>query len=532
MAVEITDELRAKVAEATQTDPKDLTDEQIEAVLETSKGLAALAEPDDKGDEDADDKPDDNPDETKDGDAPDETKVGEEVAEQVKALEAKATEQAEQILALERKAIERPIAANVKPQFPLNKKVLTFAPEATTHDEEMQRRIKDWHEFNDDCVFLHAILTNGGRNQIDIRQTKHWKHWVKDRKDFGKFVAEYEGFHDGDSWDFDTKATLTTTTAADYIPVILSSELIKIMRHGLSAAASVRQFNMTDKVHDIPGEGADVTVYKTVEEATVTQADTDDRKVTLDAVDIKARSKYTQQIDEDSIIPVLPLHKEKHTGGLARGIEWAVIHGDVDDAQGHASNTTMTNYTMHNAWDGLHNYAIEATAAETAVGGALWDGQDTLAQIDVLDNYGQDAQCCWLMHPVQHSRTRMMVDYQGTGYRNPMLVPGGAASPITGLPVDAILGFPIITSGEVSKNLSTSGYYDGSTTDRTVVYLYNHRAFMLGDRSAITVETDKTIATGVIEIVTTWRGDFVGLYAITEPAINAAINIDYDAVPA
>ena len=54
---------------------------------------------------------------------------------------------------------------------------------------------------------------------------------------------------------------------------------------------------------------------------------------------------------------------------------------------------------------------------------------------------------------------------------------------------------------------------------------------MLAERAAgvITVETDKTISTGTIDVVTTWRGDFQCLYASTEPCSAAHYNIDYDA---
>jgi len=94
-----------------------------------------------------------------------------------------------------------------------------------------------------------------------------------------------------------------------------------------------------------------------------------------------------------------------------------------------------------------------------------------------------------------------------------------------------LFGIPVVTSPAVCVNNSTSGYYDGSTTDRTQMYLVNRSAFALGTRRAITVETDKTIASGIIEIVTTWRGDSTCLYATTESCANAAINISYTSDP-
>ena len=441
---------------------------------------------------------------------------------------------------LERKMTERPLVTRTRPQFPLDHHLLTRAAGDRTngndgdgeldrllgHDKEMVGKVRDLQAINDDLVFMSAITSRHPRS------FKHWNRWVESRGDWGQFVSEYKGFAPTLAEDIvpqHLKATLTTTTGADYIPTILSGEFIRVMRHGLSAAAAIRQIDMPAKNLSLPAEGADVVVYPAGETVSITQADTDDRKVDLGAVDIKALSCYTDDIAEDSIIPVLALHREKHQTGMAEGIEFAVIHGDANDTQGQSSNTTMTQYHMYSAWDGLHAQAISATTAEIAVGGARWDGRDALDQINALDTYAQEGQCCWLMHPVQWSSSRLMVDYASTGYYNLIMVPGGNVSPITGMPVDDILGFPVIKSGQVCKNLCSTGYYDGASVDRTVVYLLNHRAFILGDRRSITVELDKTISTGVITIVTTWRGDMACLYASTADCISAAINIDYDA---
>lgn len=524
-------EQRAAVAETFGVEPEDVTDEQFQSWKRIGEGYKAVTEPEaDAEEEEVEEEEAEEEDEQPEVPAEVVAQVAA-LGERITELEAESEASATQVKGLERKLAEKPLVTDQKPQFPLTADVITEPAEAQTSDPEMQRNIRELQSHNDSSAFLCAILTMGGKREYDPRETGHWKRWVKEHGHWGEFVDKYKGFQETLEPEH-KKATLTTSTGSDYVPTILSDEFTRTMRHPMQASASVRQMVMTSKVVDLPGEGADVAVYKRAEAATGTQSDTDDRKTTLTAINLMAYSKLTSEIDEDSIIPALELVKEKQAYAMGEAIEFATVHGDTDDTQGQSNNTTMTQYTAYDAWNGLHAQAVAASTAEIAVGGTRWDGEDALGQIDALNTFAQPDQCAWLMHPVQWSRTRVMSDYMSTGYRNLILVPGGALSPITGMPVDDLFGFPILRSGQVAKNNSTTGYYDGSTTDRTQVYLYNHRAFILGDRKRVTVETDKTIESQTIKMVTVWRGHFACLYASTDDCISAAINIDYDAAPA
>jgi len=304
--------------------------------------------------------------------------------------------------------------AHVEPRLDLmSKSFMTTPAEKLTRDKGLfADQIRDLHTFNDNCVFMQAILSDGGRRIVNMRESNYWKSWMKSRGEFGKWVNDFKGEVSDPEVQ---KATFTTTTGADWVPTILSNDFTETMRHDLHAATSIKQVDMHSKVVDLPGEGADAVAYKTTEAATVTAGDIDDRKSTLTAVDIKARSRYTDDIDEDSIIAVLPHHRENHARALADGIEFAVVHGDENDSQGQSSNSSQDGYLLYDAWDGIHAQCISATTAEVAVGGTAYDGADALAQLDALGPYARADQCMWLCHPALAWRMRLVVDYMATG---------------------------------------------------------------------------------------------------------------------
>lgn len=413
-------------------------------------------------------------------------------------------------------------AAVTRPQFALSAEVLTHEAKRATGDPEMQHRVKDWQQFNDEMVYLCAILEARDGRPVDPRSTNHWKRYVGSRGDWGKFVDEYKGF--GVEPEF-AKATFTTTTGADYLPTILSSNLIPRAEYEMGVANAVRQIDMPSKVYDIPGVGSAVSVYKTAEAATPTQSDTDDRKVTFTAIDVKGRSMYTDDLAEDSIIAILPRVMEEHDLALAKALEFAVIHGDTDDTQGQSSNTTQDGYLAYNFWDGIYAHAI-ASSTVTSASGARFTGDMALNALADLGKY-LNGDTVWTAHPIQVSYFRTMRD--NATDKNLVFVPGGANASWTDRPLLELLGYPVIPSGGNSITNGTTGYYTGTTVDRTQVIAFNRNYFALGNRRRRTVETDKTIATGVIEVVTTWRGDFQCLGGVTDTCSAAYYDVDYDA---
>lgn len=99
---------------------------------------------------------------------------------------------------------------------------------------------------------------------------------------------------------------------------------------------------------------------------------------------------------------------------------------------------------------------------------------------------------------------------------------GANATAIAGVGgLAALLGVPLILSRFMGADLNASGVYDGVTTTKTGVLMYDRTAWSRYNRRASTVETDKEIASGTVEMVATVRETF------DTPDDAAALNVAY-----
>ena len=123
----------------------------------------------------------------------------------------------------------------------------------------------------------------------------------------------------------------------------------------------------------------------------------------------------------------------------------------------------------------------------TSANAARFTGDMALAALGQLGVY-LNGDVCWTAHPIQVSYMRAMKNNETDG--NLVWVPGNAISSWTDKPMMEFLGYPVVPSGGNSITNGSTGYYTGTTVDRTPVIAYNRNAFGLGTRRRQTVETD------------------------------------------
>jgi hypothetical protein len=70
--------------------------------------------------------------------------------------------------------------------------------------------------------------------------------------------------------------------------------------------------------------------------------------------------------------------------------------------------------------------------------------------------------------------------------------------------IGSIFGFPVIMSRFVGADMAANGLYTGAGT-QTGILFFNQGSWAQYQRRGVTVETDKDIASGSIEIVSTLR---------------------------
>ena len=81
---------------------------------------------------------------------------------------------------------------------------------------------------------------------------------------------------------------------------------------------------------------------------------------------------------------------------------------------------------------------------------------------------------------------------------------GPNASLVTGS-VASIFGHPVMMSRFISADMDAAGKFAGAGNTKTGILFYNAASFAQYQKRGVTVETDKNIGSGSIEIVATMR---------------------------
>lgn len=462
------------------------------------------------------------------------------VLDEIKALR-------ERVQDAEQKLAERPAAVSGKrmdyevlgPVLDFGEKSLIIEDPKTLApgEPDLQAKIKDLQEFNDLMLTLSCITG------VSPRKTHLWKHWVKTRGDFGKHVDEKakfglqglgKGFGSDEDWEHSKtpglethfKASVDTSNLSNWIPTFYSRDMIERIRYETGVWNLFPNVTMPESTMQIPLEGSDPTVYKKVEGSSITESTIGDEKVSLAAVGVAARTTWTDEVNQDSLVALMPEIRRKHALRLAEVIDFNCIAGDLTgDAMGMSANDSAP--TAYNLWDGVQTFAYE-NGTNVDASDALPDGRDFIKVRQLMQQYAQRARAFWLLSPLVFDMLLLTYDYDTTGYRNLILNPNGNDRALLGTAAPTLLGMSIVQSDQVMTNLDEVGKYGGTASDRTVIIGACIDGWITGDRRNITVETDKTISTGKLEMVLTWRGDMKNVYGTSDPAAEMIYNVDLD----
>ena len=305
-----------------------------------------------------------------------------------------------------------------------------------------------------------------------------------------------------------------TATGAEFVPDLLSGELVTRFRQMLKLASLMRHINMPKSPFTLPVAGADTISYlgaQATDELTGSHSADDfgqrtpaTADVTLTAISLKVRSTLAAEAEEDSIIPMIPFIRDVLAEANANSIEDALLNADdtstFQDTKDVAGNTIGA--THHNrAWQGLR--ALALTSGNTFDMGNI--ALTAAAIMNVFKNFGKFA---------ENPQDSLIVNSNiGNAYLltddkvKTVSELGNKATIVTGQ-IAEVYGIPIVLSGKMPSNLNASGVNDDSTTDRTGSVVFHRNSLAVGDRRAMTIKSAEDIITDKTLVVTTWRGDF------------------------
>jgi len=364
--------------------------------------------------------------------------------------------------------------------------------------------IKRFQEYNDDLLIMSGMLNC---------HPKVLKYYRK----FEEFVGKSE-----------LRKALDSATAGEgkeWVPTGFSAELIRIFRLELTVGALFQQFDMPQDPYKFPYYGGGITAYvrsqPTEDEASRIRASTPSTgDIEFSTKEIAARVVWSEILEEDSIVPVLPQLKQDIARALAEAVEDAIINGD-DSATHLDSGRTIEADSPWKAWKGLRKLASTFnTTYDVTTGTTSFEATDLMKVRALMKKYGVNPKrLAWIVSPAAYAK---MVEFEELRTREKA---GDVATMFQGA-VDQVWGSPLYISGFVPEDLDANGVYS-ATGNKTIAICVHYPLFRIGNRRRDRVETDRDIETGQYIVVATRRVHFRMMYpdTSTEPIVAIARNI-------
>lgn len=369
--------------------------------------------------------------------------------------------------------------------------------------------LKSVQEMNDDLYVMQTLLALDTKS---IKDTRYYQNAIASPE----FKAMYYGAAVGLEW----------------VPTGFSAQVIELIDLQLKVAALHPRFKMTKRIQDLPG----VTGHLKAWRATGVAAGSDSpskfvasargtRKVTFTSELLTGRAVYEMDLEEDSIVSLLPQLKTDIAYAIAAAIEWTIINGDTDGLRDktdlHAGNCTAI-ASPTKLWDGYREIASDGNN-QTDQGGTFATSGDAIRlAFAKMGKYGLNPNDGVIVSGVR-------------GYLEGILATSNVQT------VDKYGPKAVIHTGEVAKSygrsiivseyqredLNASGVSGGATSVNvaTAMQMVWKRGFMLGDRRNVTIEAAKIQGTDSFEVWGSWRGDFQPLYQTAENVVEDIFDI-------
>lgn len=318
----------------------------------------------------------------------------------------------------------------------------------------------------------------------------------------------------------------TSAEGVEYVPRELSAALIERVNLELLVAPLFVNVDMPTNPFDIPARAVSRTRLGKVAENTADTGQTGwlkvtpgTRKVTLTAVKFGGESLVSRDLEEDSLIAILPFIEEELTDYMAADFEDCLVNGDTTGS--HQDSDVSASTDPRKNFNGLRKLAI--SAAKTDLSNAAPTVANTVrANRKKMLKYG--------VRPADLAHVMSINAYIQLLADSAVLTLekyGPYATILTG-ELGKVDGSPIIVSEYVRSDLNASGVYDGTTTTRSELLTVNRKSFAIGERRGLTLQVLRELYAEFDQdaVTASWRKAFAARYtASTEPIVAVAYNV-------
>lgn len=371
--------------------------------------------------------------------------------------------------------------------------------------------VRAMRQLNDNIVLTTSLMQQAGPPHM---RGAAWETVARSLKQYGLFRDELKR----NAALAKALDTATAAEGAEFVPTEFSRELFDRVEYEANLASLFRTIPMPQSPFTLPIRGTRPTAYLAAQSlidasASLTATDAGTANLTLTAVKLAVRILFSDELDEDSVVPILPFVESEMVEALAHGIENALINGDTQGTHFDTGDTVAAT-DVRRCWIGLRRLQNQQTSPIALVDFSTPSTDAALNLKGEMLQYGtkNPSRGVWICS-TKSLIELMKLDECLTVDRY------GAKATIHEGELAQFFGSPVVVSEHVRQDLNTAGIYDGCVeTDTILLYAYTP-ACVFGRRSS-KVESDRIVETQQTQVVSVLRMDFGPLYAqATNPIV-------------
>ena len=321
--------------------------------------------------------------------------------------------------------------------------------------------------------------------------------------------------------DFGGQNVAVNADGGFLVPTGFSSQLFREVFLQLQVAAQFRRLPMSAPIYKLPFLNNRIRASKGAEATAATKKKAEFAQITFDANKLIANLEFSYEMDDDSLIPILPLVREELVKAFALAQEDLCINGDTTAGAGNING----NISGADAEDvrlvqnGIRKL-VGSTSAQTvdfSTGGLSADNLRSLRT--KMGKYGiKPSELCYVVNVKDYNAILGFSGYQ-------FLYQYGPNAVIAQGELGKIDGIPIIVSELVpDTGLDARGFAVGGGTKGTVG-LVNTTGYMWGDWKQIMVESFRYPIAQTTNLIGSQRLDFQKVTSTT--ATPSAWGVNY-----
>jgi len=238
---------------------------------------------------------------------------------------------------------------------------------------------------------------------------------------------------------------------------------------------------------DIPANLSDPTVYKVSENAAPPSSDEGTQKMTLSAVKLAAKVNFTEELVEDSIIPILPEIRTSIARAMAQAVDAVLVNGDTTTGTANISyyGSSITSTHRYLVFDGLrHQGLVDNTAGKSDLGALTVADFATL--MGQLGKYAtRPSNCAFITDIYTYLKALSLDEFETVDKYGP-------SATIMNGELGKVYGIPVIITEELGKT-DSNGYINATAASNTTgsIVLVHKPSWLIGFKRQMDIELDR-----------------------------------------